>query len=139
MKKNHIVMILIGLCLIIGQAVSASSHHIRANSISIEQQAKPVWVELRLPSQGSSQSSNLKLQHLLLTLHWQHPAQLSATLCDARRKQCRQASPDGHLAGSFFTDQSIYDPLWLKLEVKSWQGGYPPAHVRVELALWSQP
>lgn len=120
-------------------AAQGVSVHIPAVPVEVTQLHQPVWVKLQLRSQHIQPEQTQRLKNVLLTVHWQHPAQLRIALCDAQRKNCHQADSSGRLWGSFFTDQRLDQPLWLQVVAQSWQGGYPPVYARAELVLWPQP
>ncbi|HLR82325.1 MAG TPA: hypothetical protein VK051_04245 [Paenalcaligenes sp.] len=120
----------------------AHSAHIKATEIKVNQLEQAVWSKLQLAETDASDARSTResrLQRLLLTVQWQHPADLDIQLCNAQRQRCQRVPPDGRLLSNQFAGQKMDAPLWLKITAHSWRGGYPPAYLRAELVLWTQP
>lgn len=120
----------------------ALSAHIKITEIKVNQLEQAVWSKLQLAETNASDIQSIsepRLQRLLLTVQWQHPANLDIQLCNAQRQHCQRVPPDGRLLSSQFAGQKLNAPLWLKITARSWRGGYPPAYLRAELVLWAKP
>lgn len=138
-KKHciHLLFFFLSLCFT-SQAIAITGH-IQATNITVNRLDEPIWVKLQLDPAQVKKVGHYFINQILLSVNWQHPAKLNIALCDAQRSRCQTAEPNGRLFGAFFTDQTLGQPLWLKVIAAAWQGGYPPAHARAELVLWAKP